>query len=812
MKIALPLILYLLLVTTSCKNEIDIKRPTEINQTRLKEDAAYNNKLVEGVGNVLYTKRLAPNTLSQLVLRIAYQQDTIAYFGKINGDGKLEYIHTSVYAKENNTKLFVKQIYPDEGTSRMYTVTNGIKSRIVIESTSFNETDKLISVLDYDWNKENYRTINSVVMRNEKVIADYSSQRKFDVVDCERKEPLDELDKQINKTLQYFACGGLAIDSNHTLSAIKEIVEAAKKMLLEENDKEPQVVKEFDSFNDAVEEQSNYDRKTQGKVEDLKSVETDQDSFLENLENYYEKLVTNNNIPLLLVPFHEASDLDYDETEDEEVKLAFTVLHQDTKLPFTDRPVPINMRIVIPGTATVLYDLTPKFAHRANGQVVFRFDPYVIPANNKNVSYPRVEVQYKFGFDDWSNFEKQYVNIKHNFPKVVDELNQPLKNPVDMEERKSRLFKLAYSSGTIPFATKNYAQVGMAKGSNPKMAGFFESSAAGFYLKLSSEDWITQGQSSTFKIMYRNCIIDEITVRLKLNTPTTLTAVSGNAQTGVSGKALPKPLRVRITNKEGKGVSNTNVEWAVISGNGKLENVITETDEDGYAEASWILGDKTLVQEVIVRAVNRAGEGLAGSPLKFNAQVASGFKIGIISNNVLGGHSNPFRIKVTDLEGKPVSQAKIDWEVIKGIQITSFDSLTNAQGIAEATVQQTPSNGYSVKVALTEDKSISTNFRASPYIAGMKCCSDRIVGVVGYVIDDEVNIGRTNPFYIFFHDKNFVPEPGLYFKWVIGAEGGSGVTNGVGAIEIKWKNPEAKMVTITQYDKGKVMGSWHNPL
>jgi hypothetical protein len=808
MKKALILILQFLLVTVGCKNEIDIQRPGKINEAQLKEDAVFNNTLVDGVGNVLYAQKLKANTLSQLVLRIAYQQDTVAFFGKVNADGKLEYIHTSVYAKENNTRLFVRQIYPDEGTSRMYTVTNGVKSRIVIESTSLNDTDKQISVLNYDWNKEEYKTLSSVVMRNEEVIADYSSERKLDVVDCERREPLDELDEQINRTLQYFACGGLAIDSHPTLSAIKAIVEAARKKWLEENGDEPQAAKEFDDFNDAVEEQSDFEQKTNGKIEDLKSVETDQDSFWDKLEDYYEKASSDDNVPLLLVPFQEASDLDYDETEDEDVKLVFTVIHQETKLSYTDKPVPVDMRIVVPGTSDVLYNLPPKFAHRANGQVVFRFDPYVIPANNKGITHPRVEVQYKFGFDDWSHFEKQFVNIIHNLPKVVDEQNQPLKGPVEMEEHKSRLFKLAFTSGATTFDPKNYAHVGMEKGSNPKIAGFFEASMTGFYLKLSSSDLATPDQTSTFKVVYRNCIIDEISVRLKLNTPTKLTAISGNGQTGVAGKALPRPLRVRITNKEGDGVSNTNVEWAVIAGDGKLENVITESDDDGYAEANWVLGDKKLPQEVIVRSVNRAGEALADSPLKFNAKVGSGYKMEIVSKNVLGGYSNPFKIKVTDIEGKPIPQAKINWAPVKGIQIKSSDTLTNAQGIAEARV--VIEGAYSINATLKEDELVSAKFNAAPYIANIKY---RDKNIHGYVIDYDANSRRPNPFYVFFHDKNLVPEPGLNIRWYIGTtEGGGGNTNGVGAIEVKWKDPEAKTVVFTFYEGVTEWGRWNLPL
>ncbi|CAG5072968.1 hypothetical protein DYBT9623_04501 [Dyadobacter sp. CECT 9623] len=805
MKKTFIVLLQLLLITAGCRNEIDIKSPAGVTEEEIKADAAFNNQIVEGVGNVIYAQKLERNTLSQLVLRVAYQGDTVAYFGKINAEGKLEYIHTSVYARENNSKLFVRQIYPDEGTGRMYTVSNGVKSRFVIESVNYNETDKQISILDYDWTTGKYKTLGSVVTRDGEIIADYSSERKM-ASECEKKEPTDEIDKNFNSHAQNIACGGVALDSYPVLATLKKLVESALQSG-EGGANNPQAAKELTDLDESIIKQSDYEKKVTGKVEDLESLETDAPSFWDIVEKLYDKVTSPAGVPLFLVPFKEASDLDYNELEDDMVKLAFTVIHQETKLPFTELPVPIDMRIVVPGTSTVLYNLQPKFAHRANGQVVFRFDPYILPLTDLGETYPRVEVQYKFGFDSWSHFEKQFVNIKHNVPRVVDEQNNLLKFPLDFEEYKPKLFKLVQADGSTPIDPKNYAHMKLGKGANSKITASLETSSNGFYIKMSTSDLVTPSQLGIFRVTYKDRVLDELSFRLKLNTPTKIASVSGNAQTGAKGKLLPKPLKVRITNKDGEGVSNAIVNWVVTAGEGRLENAMVESDDDGYAEANWVLGDNELPQEVLVGSVNRAGEALAGSPLQFSAKVGPDYKIEILSKNVLGGYGNPFQVRVTDMEGKPIPQVEINWQAVKGFEIKSSENFTNALGIVEARGVITEFRGYSLKASLKNEESVAVSFNASEYISGMTYEGRKSNG---FVIDYDPNVRRPNPFYIFFHDENLIPTVGMLVEWQIGTERAQVLTNGVGAIEVKWSDPEAKTVNFKILGKGKVLGSWSN--
>ena len=92
-----------------------------------------------------------------------------------------------------------------------------------------------------------------------------------------------------------------------------------------------------------------------------------------------------------------------------------------------------------------------------------------------------------------------------------------------------------------------------------------------------------------------------------------LERVSGNAQEGVPGEPLAQPLRVRVLD-EGLPASRLWVEWSVLAGGGEVEPRDTFSDENGVAEARWILGSSGTQQ---VQAVARKGP-----PVIFEAMAA----------------------------------------------------------------------------------------------------------------------------------------------------------------------------------------------
>lgn len=69
-----------------------------------------------------------------------------------------------------------------------------------------------------------------------------------------------------------------------------------------------------------------------------------------------------------------------------------------------------------------------------------------------------------------------------------------------------------------------------------------------------------------------------------------LEEVSGDEQTGTAGEALTHPVRVQLLTGEEVPLSRLRVAWTVLDGSGRAEPRDTFTDENGFTEATWILG------------------------------------------------------------------------------------------------------------------------------------------------------------------------------------------------------------------------------
>ncbi|MFZ1946041.1 MAG: Ig-like domain-containing protein, partial [bacterium] len=101
----------------------------------------------------------------------------------------------------------------------------------------------------------------------------------------------------------------------------------------------------------------------------------------------------------------------------------------------------------------------------------------------------------------------------------------------------------------------------------------------------------------------------------------TVAVYAGDGQTGVVNAPLTQPLRAKVTDGSGTGVSGVPVEFAVTSGGGRFSagdsvaQVVT-TDAGGIAEATWTLGPDLGAGAHTAQA---SATGLAGSPLSFTA-------------------------------------------------------------------------------------------------------------------------------------------------------------------------------------------------
>jgi adhesin/invasin len=136
-------------------------------------------------------------------------------------------------------------------------------------------------------------------------------------------------------------------------------------------------------------------------------------------------------------------------------------------------------------------------------------------------------------------------------------------------------------------------------------------------------------------------------------------AVGETSFTGITGAALPTPLRVRVTDALGNPVPGVNVSWNAQWGGGALP-FTTQTDAAGEATAAWSLG--TLADEP-QRAVARA----AGASATFTAVAAPPADVVVTtqgsgqSTEAGTGFRDFLWLRVRLPDGRGVWGAQVEW-------------------------------------------------------------------------------------------------------------------------------------------------------
>ncbi len=185
--------------------------------------------------------------------------------------------------------------------------------------------------------------------------------------------------------------------------------------------------------------------------------------------------------------------------------------------------------------------------------------------------------------------------------------------------------------------------------------------------------------------------------------PTQIVAISADSFSGVVGTQLTEPLRVRVTDADGQGVSGVAVDFRVTSGFGTITVPATgglglvaggsaqalvadSTDANGEAEARWTLGTGAGTQTA--RAfVNNVGTVTFTAIAEADAPTQLFFSI----TSPLGGpkgseaHS-PIAAIVADQFENAVSGVTVSWSAVSaGASVGAASSVTNDSGLAEVT-------------------------------------------------------------------------------------------------------------------------------
>lgn len=473
---------------------------TEEQQTeQRKADSIYNNNITPGVGNVLFESNLIPNASNQLVFKIAYKGDTLAGYGKINSVGKLQYLTSTALAKKNNTEILVTEMYPEVSKSRMYSILNGKKSSIVIEMNHVSGNRVSVSTLDLNWETGASTVIAQSYFTDGKETAAFTALRVMGeggdrVYNCAEPQPADNIDKSVDNTLDYFQCGGHAYDTYPALSAIKAAILKSIESVKNASKYQPKLaeVKSLESSYGALNE---LFKSISGKVSGYKFEKTILAGYLRDLAALINELKDKLMPDVTLVPFAEASDLDYDEVTDNEVKLTFTLIDNETKLPYTKKPVGVDMAFVVPGTNDAVY-METRFTTTVNGLVTFKVDPTTLPDYEKHKT---LTARYAFTHDNWNPSATRNLTFQYIKPKLVMASGAAVPGSTSWEAGEKRSFKWVNEDGRdIPVNVGDYT----LNNSNAKVMYTLLKGGAAFDLTLRHDE--PTDQSTTLEFMYKN--------------------------------------------------------------------------------------------------------------------------------------------------------------------------------------------------------------------------------------------------------------------------------------------------------------------
>ena len=172
--------------------------------------------------------------------------------------------------------------------------------------------------------------------------------------------------------------------------------------------------------------------------------------------------------------------------------------------------------------------------------------------------------------------------------------------------------------------------------------------------------------------------------------PTTLSIISGDNQTGLTGEALANPFVVEVRDENGNPLEGVIVTFAVGAGGGSLSDTNVDTDTNGLAQSILTLGS-----DPGTNTVNVSVEGIVKTEI-FNAEGTLPPPIPTTLSTVSGGDqtgltgetlANPFVVQVHDQYGDPMAGVTVTFTLLTGDGALSTETpTTDANGQAETTL------------------------------------------------------------------------------------------------------------------------------
>jgi hypothetical protein len=158
-----------------------------------------------------------------------------------------------------------------------------------------------------------------------------------------------------------------------------------------------------------------------------------------------------------------------------------------------------------------------------------------------------------------------------------------------------------------------------------------------------------------------------------------LSARSGDGQTGSAGEILSQPVIVRTTDRTGNAVSQV---WiSILPKAGSVPDSSARTDSSGQARVRWTLGQAAGVQHLVLRV----GGSTADLDLTAHARARGAARLSITPvRSTESGHAvvSSLVVGVTDRYGNPVAGQKVRLRVSGGT-VAPASPVTDAKGQAQ---------------------------------------------------------------------------------------------------------------------------------
>ena len=172
--------------------------------------------------------------------------------------------------------------------------------------------------------------------------------------------------------------------------------------------------------------------------------------------------------------------------------------------------------------------------------------------------------------------------------------------------------------------------------------------------------------------------------------PTTLAAISGDNQNGLTGEALLNPFVVEVRDQYDNPLGGVPVTFALSAGDGSLSTTVTTTDANGRAESTLTLGSepgtntvKVSAEDISQTAVFSAEASLPPPMPTTLAAVSGDNQTGLTGETLL----NPFVVEVHDQYDAVMEGVTVTFTLLTGGgSLSAETTTTDANGQAETTL------------------------------------------------------------------------------------------------------------------------------